>query len=554
MQRPKQHSRQSSAVQVWETNTRTSPIQHARIGRRDDVSVVTSSYGGKLIPLKMIPLLREDALNSGTMNINVQMAETAAMLLNPVRISVGAYLVPRLAFDRFQDMGTIDRSYNGQPESDGTTYVNWFETHDPANTPIYDTLGIHFNAAETYNTDYLEAYNAVWNYIAANRSPSLTLRDKLDGSLADAFWSNTQMKHVVPTFDDAMLEGAIQIVTNGEIPVTRVSNASAWKMFDNGTDNQTGGTADLTKTAGHSVSLSGGSDQSLDPNGGLIADLAQLTGGGFSLAAIDQARQTAEWARMRTQFQGKDDDWIIDQLLSGIRFNDDAMKQPIMLDSQETTVGMSQRYATDSANLTKSVVDGRTSLQLRLGSPQIPCGGVVVIVAQALPEQVFERQRDHYLALSLPSELPNRTADELDPQPVAMVKNVEVDEAHTLPDDLFGYAPLNWEWQRQAPNVGGRYLKRDPLAAWDEDRNRIWDSGAVDPALGPDFYLSTQLQHQVFESANEEPFEWWVNGSVNISGLTYFGPSIRESQGDYDAVRSQIDETRLVGDGTDLPT
>jgi len=550
----KQHSSAIRPTQVWPDNIKRGPIQHSRTRRTDSVSVVTSSMAGKLIPLKMIPLLREDSANTSRLNVNVQMAETADMLLNPVRVSAMAYLVPKLAFERFADMGTIDRSYNGQQEVDGTV-VPWFSTTTyneppPGQTPepgILKTMGLHAPDGGTINTDYIEAYNAVWNYIAGQRSQSLTPRVNTDTTLGPAFWEHTQMRHVVPTFDAAMVEGEIPIAftSGGQLPVqgiSRVGDAS----FSNPSP---------TFQATADVMNLGNSPNYLQFDIGVAASeiYAELQEGSvkISLANIEQAKETQAWSKLRNQYQGISEDWMIDQLMQGIRFNDETLQHPILLDHTDTIVGMSERYATDGANLSKSVADGRTSLSLNIRAPKIQTGGVIVVCGQVLPEMIYERQRDYYMTAQTVENLPNRTADELDPQPVSLIRNGEVDESHSLPNDLFGYAPLNHEWMRRAPNVGGKYYRPDPAAAWDENRNRIWSTEVVDPTLGPDFYISNSVSHQVFADQNTDPFEWWVAGDVTIEGLTYFGETLREAQGDYDAIEAQVPTERLIGDGTD---
>jgi len=552
----KQHSTRVRPTQVWPENYRRGPVAHEKTQRTDAVSVVTSSFGGKLVPLKMIPLLREDAVLNSQLQINIQMAETAEMLLNPVRVSAMAYLVPKSAFERFPDMGTIERSYNGQQEIDGSV-VPWFEnftynepppgqTTDPG---VYKTLGLHAPNLAVINSDYVEAYNAVWNYIALQRSSSLAARNRLDTTLAPAFWEHTQMKHVVPTFDAAMVEGGIPVSfgATGLLPVVTdgVNNDAA-----------TIGSA-TSDTASHGLKTNIGENPQIIEIGAegvntvnLFAKLAEQ-GVEISLANIEQARETQAWAKLRNQYQGMSDDWMIDQLLSGVRLSDETLQQPVLLDHSDTIVGMSERYATDGANLSKSVADGRTSLRLNLRAPALQTGGVIVICGQVLPEMIYERQRDYYMRTTDVSDLPLRTADELDPQPVETIKNGEVDESHSLPDDLFGYAPLNHKWMRRAPNVGGKYYRPSPSIAWDENRNRIWSTEVVDPTLGPDFYISNTVSHQVFASQNEDPFEWWVAGDIQISGLTYFGETLREAQGDYDAVQAQVPTERLKGDGTD---
>jgi len=541
----KQHGRSVAPTQVWPENYKRGPVQHQRTRRVDAVSVVTSSYAGKLVPLKMIPLLREDGVLNSRLSVNVQMAETANMLLNPVRVSVMAYLVPKLAFSRFKDMGTIDRSYNGEAEVDASV-VPWFNTGTyneppPGQTPdpgIFKTLGLHAADGSTINMDYIEAYNAVWNYIAKQRSSSLTPRLETDLTLAPAFWEHTQMKHVVPTFDAAMVEGEIPIsfTSGGELPVSLGDEEppNEWSAVSTDAD----GNAFYGTTLGQNAARA------------LRATLAEGSVK-ISLANIEQARETRAWAEMRAQYQGVSEDWMIDQLMQGIRMNDEMLREPILMDHSDTIVGMSERYATDAANLDKSVADGRTSLTVNLRAPALQTGGVVVVCGQVLPEMIYERQRDYYMAATTVSDLPNRTADELDPQPVETIKNGEVDESHTLPDDLFGYAPLNHRWMRQAPNVGGKYYRPDPAAAWNENRNRIWSTEVVDPTLGPDFYISESVSHEVFADSSSDPFEWWLAGDVQIQGLTFFGPSLREAMDDYDAIEAQVPTERLKGDGTD---
>jgi len=542
----KQHSSAIRPTQVWPDNYRRGPVQHARTTRVDGVSVVTSAYGGKFVPIKMVPLLREDGVLNSQVSINVQMAETADMLLNPVRVSAFAYLVPKLAFERFADMGTIDRSYNGQPEVDASV-VPWFDnftyneppagqTPDPG---IFKTLGLHAPDQAVINSDYVEAYNAVWNYIALQRSSSLTPRDRLDTTLAPAFWEHTQMKHVVPTFDAAMVEGEIPIAfTSGteQLPLMSVNRSG----FSTTQSAPTGNPNDVPTI-----------EDGIQNWAGMIWAELEESQVKISLANIEQARETRAWSELRNQYQGMSEDWMIDQLMQGIRLNDETLKQPILLDHSDTIVGMSERYATDGANLSKSVADGRTSLQLNLRSPSLQTGGVVVIAAQVLPEMLYERQRDYYMRATTVDDLPMRTADELDPQPVSTIKNGEVDESHSLPNDLFGYAPLNHEWMRRAPNVGGKYYRPDPSAVWNENRNRIWSTEVVDPTLGPDFYLASEVSHEVFADQNSDPFEFWAAGDVRIDGLTYFGDQLREAQGDYEAIEAQVPTARLKGDGTD---
>ena len=508
---------------------RATPVQHPRTVRQDSVSVVTSGYGGEFLPVKMIPLLREDGC-SGSLNLNFQMAETADMLLNPVRVTAAAYLVPKLALERFTDMGALDRSYNGQQEIDGSV-IPWFEEQLVFTTDFYKKLGIHSTFG---NDDYLQSYNAVWNYVAGQMSNSIPQRTPKDTSIAPAFWRHSQLRHVKPTFDDALLEGEIELQVSGTTEQLPIKSSYRGDFVGSGYGP---GSAEIPPTE----------PGIYDWTDKIWAEFTAQSGITMSLASINQAREMAAWARLRNEYAGLSEEWMMDQLLSGVRIRDEALRQPMLLDSQDSVMGMTQRYATDAANLDKSLTDGAGMINLNVNVPPLITGGTIVVVAQILPEMVYERQRDYYQTALTVDDLPNRTRDELDPQPVELVTNAEVDENHSLPDDLFGYAPLNHGWQRVAPNIGGKYWKRSASDAWTEDRNRIWSTEVVDPTLGPDFYLSTTLSHEVFADSTSDPFEIWANGNVRISGLTYFGAGIREDNDDYDKVKAQVPSERIDG-------
>lgn len=553
----KQHSRQSAPYQPNAPRIRRNAIEHQRFIRPNVSGAVSTSYGGVLMPLAAHGLLREDGMRTSRFGVNLQMAETSAMLINAVRVTARAFFVPKLAFERFNDMGTINRSYAGEAEIDGSV-VPWFQPYVDGGepSPFRRALGLHMPNGENGNTDYLEAYNAIWNYLAMQTSPSLEPRDGLDDSLAPAFWSNSNMKYVVPTFDDALIEGEVPLtVTGAQMPVRgigTVDNTDAPALNVKETD---GTTRDYTnaqsidgvgKWYGETVAADG----TFFPN--IYAQLEQ-DGITVSLANIQTARETAAWARLRTQFQGVSEEWMIDQMLSGIRIRDEQLRHPIELDMKETTVGMMERYATDSGNLDQSLSDGRASLELTAGIPAVTTGGVFMIVAQVLPEQVYERQRDYFFAAQTVDDLPFRTSDELDPQPVEMVSCKEVDSSHEQGDDLFGYRPLNAKWMRRHTALGGRYFRESPTDPWVQDRNRIWTPEVENVTLGPDFYLATDISHEVFNDSNLDPFEWWVNGIAMTEGLTYFGPALREATDDYDSVAAQVDRSRLAGDGSDDP-
>lgn len=519
-------------------NYRTTPQQYARTIRTDFKRVLTTGFGGKFLPIAAIPLLREDAMLRSTFRLGFQMAETAQMLMNPVRVRASAFFVPKLAFERYQDMGALNRSYLGQQEKDGSV-IPWFEQRaywgaQPNPIQFYQTMGLHAPPGALVNSDYVRSYNCIWNYMAEQASPSITKRTEVANDLAPAFWSHSAMRHVKPTFDQALVHGEVPLTITSQRMNIHATHSYAPTELANG--RSPGQVVDPTGGAGDYVF--GDIWAELEDNGVVV-----------SLANIDLARKTAAFARARQAYQGLGDDQIIDLLMSGVRIPDEGLKHPMLIGQSETIFGMSQRFATDSGALEKSVTTGATTLDVAVSVPQQNTSGIVMFIAEILPEQLYERQMDRYLCMEEVAQLPDRMRDELDLEPVEIVKNEHIDVAHNDPTGTFGYAPLNHHWIREAPNLGGRYHRYDPEAPWTEDRDRIWAVETVDPVLGDDFYLASNIHHKVFADANTDPFEISLNGVARIDGLTFFGPALRESYGDYDAVQAHADLSRLPDPG-----
>ncbi len=541
----------------------SAPITVQKSMRTARGRVLTSADAGKILPLKYEWLHREDGVQSGKIRVNVEMMETSEMLMNGVGVTLYAHFVPMLAFDRFNgSMNELNASYKGEngvagsvvPFFESRKYFNpvtstvhsyndygrFADTADTGMSDFYQTMGIHIEASTSTggNTTVVEAYNAIVNHRRKARSKSLPLRNAFDHNLADAFWINNGMQSIVPDFDQALIDGEVQLQgLTFQAPVS----------------------APLAGNAG--AGYSGGSTAAqMGPEGSATWDAAaaryvwndvyaELTSGGnatMSLADIDQARQTVSFAKLRQMYDGISDDYIIDLLMSGIRVPEEAMKQPILLGKQRAMIGFNQRYATDAANLDESATNGFATIDMSIRTPAMNTGGVIMITAEIVPEQLWERKKDYFLYTTDPDTLPNYLRDFLDPEKVAVVKNDHADVNHATPDGTFGYAPLNHEWQKDMVNVGGKYY-RPADDAFDEDRAKIWSAEATNPTLNEDFYLCTGLHKKVFADQTADSFEITAMTDFKIVGNTVFGSGLQESDAtsDYDAITAQVDSARI---------
>lgn len=555
--------------------TRTSPIPTDRTVRVLEHRTVTSIPAGLMTPLVAFPLLREDALRMSRYRFNFEMMETAELLANGVVVTVMAYVVPHLAFDRFDGMDSLNRSYQKQPAYDGGPVTPFFQgstvpigPQSGSNNAVLYHLGEHFAAGGTYNAAYHEAYNEIWNMRAKNRSPDIPLITSANKKLQPAFWPHHPFAQVVPDFDQATIDGEVPLnVTAGALPIRGLGATAITQppmtlnMFETAGPYVGPGFA----VVGEGTTAAAGQAKiglASDAAGAQLQVFAEMAENGItvSLANIEVARKTQAFALLRKAYEGIDDDYIIDLLMQGVSVPEQQMRQPILLGSRQSVFGMAKRFSSDSLDLTASVVNGAASVELGITCPRLSTGGIVMIVAEVVPEQLFERQQDYLLGITDQDLLPNFLRDTLDPEKVEVVAAGVVDTLHTTPAATFGYAPLNWRLNRQPPKVGGKFYRPavdDPLS---EDRMRFWISETVDPTLSADFYLANNLSTDVFVDTASDPFECSGRGVSTIEGNTVFGRVLLEADDVYDEIMAEVPFDRIdksattVADAGDAPS
>ena len=546
------------------------PLKVARSNRVQQTRALTSLPAGKVVPLAAIPMLREDSMR-GRYRVSFELHETVEILMNAVNVRVCAYLVPFLALPRFQgSMDQFNRSYRGQPQIDGGSSVAFFPTKVAEAFGvdlIAKYLGMHAKAGDTVNEAYVQAYNLIWNYRAKNRSKEITPRSvTLATSLAPAFWQHDQFAHILPDFDQAVIDGEVALnVTNGQLSLTGSAPVRGIGILDSGvTASSAGPFQDATggglswshyyrsSTAEHYFKASGA-------NGNILADVdlsavfAELDANGISvsLSNLELARKTQAFAKLREQYEGHAEDWLISLLMDGISIPDQALKDPMLISEQSAVFGQAKRYASDAANLTDSVVNGAAAVEFEVNVPRLTTGGIVMITAEVTPEQLFERQRDPLFYTTDVATLPEYLRDTLDPEKVDVVLNGRMDVQHSTPANVFGYEPLNAKWQNVQPRIGGRFFRPTDTSA-DEARQRIWAVEVANPVLSQDFYIATTMNQKPVFITTIDPVEAVTLGQAVINGNTVFGGVLAEDTGNYDDVLAEADQTRI--DQTNDPT
>ena len=526
----------------------TTPVPVQKSVRAEEIRVLTSGNAGYILPAAFIPMLREDRVSRGQINVKVSMSETVRPLANAVNVTVQAHYVPFSALDRFEGMDDFNNAWQKKAGAKPLFVTVPFSS----TSAFWKTLGVHWKAGDAINAATLECYNRLVNWRRAARSDRIVQRAATDQTLAEAFWKNAGLIEIVPDYEPAMIDGTVPFAINGgRAPVSGIgwnNSKTAGSVVADTVVKETGGGANkiypragMGSTADLVVMRIGDTAPAYAPQ--IYAELANMQGG-LSLANIELAKQTVAWAKMREQYLGIPDDDLIDLLMQGIRVPDTSLRQPILLDRKSTVFGYVQRHATDGASLDQSVTTGVALLQLNIRTPPMNSGGVILITVEVVPEALFERRKDRFLAVTEAEDFPRADRDFLDPEKVEVVKDAFVDVLHSTPGATFGYAPLNFDWKRSLVHAGGRFYRPD-TDGFVEDRQRFWASEQKDPKLTEDFYIVKGLSKTVFADQTADPFEILMTGGVEIVGNTVFGPALQEDDGNYAAVEAVVDNSRV---------
>lgn len=554
----------------------TTPVEFNRSTRKDTTVLMSSGRAGVVTPVAYIPLLPGDSA-SGRIGIDVQLKEMPKPLLNAVHANFQAWFVPKSAHPRFSGRDELMHAWTGEdikslgaPDRSPPRYFQFLEgtpRQTALNSTMFTTLGIHVPTGRI-NTDLIDAFNLIYNFRLAAHSSRLVRRKYAEEDIAEAtslpraFWPSSRLSRVVPDYERALLLGPLDLdVAAGMLPiggsgtVTMAPGGSAWtadRMFISGAQPadmlvSSGGT-NLLLADGTSVYANG---IALNPNGSLEVDVSSMfvdfgaTTIGTTLADIDKARTTQAFAKLRTAYAGNDatgfdnDDTIVAHLMQGISVPEDQFKRPWLLDNARVPVGFAERHATDAANLDQSVTLGRASAQLSLNVPQTDVGGVIIVTCEVLPERIDERMGDTWMATHTVARLPNALRDVQRAEPVDLVANWRIDAKHTAPQGLYGYEPMNDEWNRDFTRLGGDFYMETPGGGWTQNRSNIWQTEIVNPVFNDLHYLApAPFPHTVFADQNADAFEFVARHMVSIVGLTQIGDVLVENNDDYSEISS----------------
>lgn len=507
------------------------PVEYERRTRPDSGVIVTTGRAGVVVPLGFVSLFPGDSLG-GQANINITLREMPKPLLNAVQVRFQAWAVPRSALPHFAGYDEWLYAYQGQS-------IKALGAADRSPPSLYDTVsagaiaalqasdliksaGLHLAANEPVSTDYIDAFNLVYNFRLAAHSNTLTRRDYFQEDAANsvtlppAFWPSRAIDHVVPSYEAALIQGAMELdVTAGAIPVTGLGHEGQTYGQVNSTVYESGasGTTIFANSFLADNSVNNVLKVEEDPdNAGFPGVFAEMAGFGIatSLIDIDKARTTQAFAKLRSSYRGADgsgfrpEDALIGHMMQGLQVPDTLYNQPWLLDSKIVTFGLSERHATDAANLDDSVTTGTAEAVLGLNVPRQDTGCIVLYTAEVFPERFHERASDEYLYCVDRASMPDPERDLQRTVPVDVVLNRRVDALHSTPGGTYGYEGMNQKWSNTGfTRMGGEYRQTTPGTPIATARFNVWHPDIVDQALNSNHWLCpASFSHDVFSDTS----------------------------------------------------
>ena len=544
----------------------STPVPYESTMRPDNRVAMTAGRAGVVVPLGFVPVLPAESV-AGKVGLDLKLAEMPRPLLNAVVANFQAWFVPKSAMPQFPGRDELNHAMTGDvikslgaadraPPAFFTT-ISGASLTTAAASDFFKALGLHIPSGATIHSDLIDAFNLIWNFRAAAHSSRLTRRQYASESIANAttlppaFWPSGRFAHVVPDYEAALVQGSLDLdVLAGALPVDGIGyHTSQVGSYAFGTGYGNVVTAVGTKTTPRTNNFG-----STTANLALLVDgsnvpqvTAQLSGQVISVTLndIDKARITQAYAKLHAAYAGNDatgfdnEDTLVALLMQGINPGAENFKRPWLLDSKRVPVGFAERFATDSANLDVSVVEGRCQAVLNLNVPKIDVGGVIIYTVEVLPERLDERMADEWLLCTTFDHYPNPLRDIQRTLPVDMVLNRRVDAKHTTPAGLYGYEPMNAKWKRDFTALGGIFWEPVPGDVITESRAGLWQTDIVDPVLNSHHHIApTPFPHDVFSDTLAPAFEVVARHTCAIVGNVQFGDVLTEANDDYDAVET----------------
>lgn len=456
---------------------------------------------GELVPCSLVEVLPGDMFRHSTSCL-IRLAPMLAPVFTQLNATVFQFFVPsRIVWDDFEDFIT-----GGPDGDDASVYPTITFASGVAVGSLGDYLGVPpgFNNL-TVNALPFRMYNLIWNEWMRDQDLQTPLAiSKASGNdtttstvLQNVCWEKDYFTSARP-FEQKGPQVTIPIGTTA--PVSRINNAPQWGVREAGTNSLPGA---QPWSVNSSALIEGSMDgMSLDPRGGLVADLSAVTG--IPVTELRLALALQRFEEISARYGSRYVEYIMSRF--GVRSSDARLQRPELLSQSKQVVQISEVLQTAEGDDPVGELRGHGIGAMRSNkyTKHFEEHGYVMTLFAVQPRTMYPQglrrtwnRRDKY--------------DFFQPETAHIgqqeILKKEVYAGSSDPDGIWGWNDRYMEYRTEESRVAGEF-RTSQLDYWHQAR--IFSS---EPALNAAF-VSSNPTERIFAVPSEDVL--YVNANHSI--------------------------------------
>jgi len=421
---------------------------------------------GYLYPIACFEALPGDSIQQAT-SLLLRVSPLVAPVMHPVSVRVHHWFVPyRLIWSGWEDF--ITGGSDGEGAGTSWPYITTPGSPGVVEGSLHDYLGVPPGLISTQISALpFRAYSKIFNenyrdedLVTARTISTASGADSTSTlTLANIAWEKDPYTTSRP-WPQKGPEVTLPLGTTA--PVDRVSNAPSWDVYVENTDGLNGASSITSSGAGEL--LNGiATGLSLDPKGGLIADLAGATA--VDVNSVREAFALQRYQEARARYGSRYTEYL---RYLGVRSSDSRLARPEYLGGGKQTISFSEVLQTamtegDADDYGVGVMRGHgiSAMRSRRYRRFFEEHGLVLSLLSVRPRTMYAEGLDRMWTRTTKEDYFQKELEAIGQQEVL---NREVYAMDSGPTDVFGYQDRYHEYRRLPSKIAGEF--RTTLDYW----------------------------------------------------------------------------------------